>query len=64
MTAHVADILYWTITIITALIVMIVVIGFFYSASRGDPFIQIVPMLLAGAVWMIGWACRYGLAGR
>jgi hypothetical protein len=51
-------------TVFATIICVGVAIGFLYSANEGDPTIQIVGLILAGAIWLIGRACRYVLAGR
>ncbi len=56
--------LYWIATIIAGLIVVWAVWNYVYNTDRGEPIIQIVPLLLAGAIWLVGRACRYLLAGR
>jgi hypothetical protein len=42
-------------------IVIFVVWTYLYNASENYPVLPIVPLLLAGIIWLIGWACRYGL---
>jgi len=56
--------LFWTATIIAGLIVVWEVWGYVYDAERGEPIIWIAPLLLAAAIWLVGWACRYMFAGR
>ena len=56
--------LYWAATIIAGLIVVAVVTGYVSNAGEGEHFIPIVPLVLAGAIWLVGWACRYVFAGR
>jgi type VI protein secretion system component VasK len=50
--------LYWAATIIAGLIVVAVVTGYVSNVGEGEPFIPIVPLVLAGAIWLVGWACR------
>jgi hypothetical protein len=64
MDARLGKILYWAATIIASLIVVAVVAGYVSNDREGEPFIPIVPLVLAGAIWLAGWACRYVLAGR
>jgi hypothetical protein len=52
--------LFWMATIIAGLIVAWVVWSYVY----GEPIIQIVPLLFAVGIWLLGLACRYGLARR
>jgi hypothetical protein len=56
--------LYWAATIIAGLIVVAVVTGYVSNIGEGLPIIPIVPLVLAGAIWLVGWACRYVFAGR
>jgi len=37
---------------------------FGYDSARGQPIIQYHALLIAGAIWLVGWACRALLAGR
>jgi hypothetical protein len=59
MIAWWGETLYWAATIIAGLIVAWVVWGYVYNMSRGEPIIPIIALLLAGAIWLVGWACRY-----
>ncbi len=54
--------LFWTATIIAGLIVVWEVWGYVYNAERGEPIIRITPLLLAAAIWLVGWVCRYMFA--
>ena len=58
------DILYWASAIIAGLIVLLVVANYIYDFDRGEPSIRSLPLLLAGAIWLAGWAGRHMLAGR
>lgn len=64
MAARLGEALYWTATIFVVLIVVWIVWGYMYNASRGDPIIPIVALLFAAAIWLVGRACRFVLAGR
>jgi hypothetical protein len=57
-------IVYWVATGIAVLIVLTVVVGYASNASEGEPVIPIVPLLIAGVVWLIGLAFRHWLAKR
>ena len=50
--------LYWTATIIAGLIVVMVVAGYMSNADEGVPFISIAALMLAGAIWLVGWTSR------
>jgi hypothetical protein len=56
--------LYWTASVIAALIVAGVIWDYMYGILNGDPIIRIIPMLFAGAIWLGGCACRHVLATR
>jgi hypothetical protein len=59
MTAWCGETLYWAATILAGLLVAWVAWGYVYDSSRGEPIILIVPLLLAGAIWLAGWvSCK------
>jgi hypothetical protein len=58
------EIFYWAGTIIAGLLVLWVLWSYMFNADRGEPIIWIAPLVLAGAIWLAGWACRRVLAGR
>ena len=64
MEARWGEILYWMATILAGLIVAVVIAGYFSNAAAGEPVIPIAALLLAGAIWLIGWVCRNLIAGR
>jgi hypothetical protein len=49
---------------IAGVLVVWVVWSYVYTSIRGEPLISIVPLLLAGAIWLAGWVCRKVLAER
>jgi type VI protein secretion system component VasK len=53
-------VLYWTATIIASLIVVVVVAGYASNSGEGVPFISTTALMLAGAIWFVGWICRNG----
>ena len=59
MAACWGELLYRMATILAGLIALLVIVGYFYDASRGEPIIPIVPLLLAGIIWLIGRSCRH-----
>jgi hypothetical protein len=59
MAARWGELLYRMATILAGLIALLVIVGYFYDASRGEPIIPIVPLLLAGIIWLIGRSCRH-----
>jgi hypothetical protein len=64
MAAWWGEALYWVANLIAGLIVAWVVWSYAYNGDRGDHIIAVIPLLLAGAIWLLGRACRSGLAGR
>jgi hypothetical protein len=51
-------VLYWTATIIAILIVVVVVAGYMSNSGEGVPFVSTTALMLAGAIWLVGWICR------
>ncbi len=51
-------------TAIAGLMVAAVIVGYVSDAAAGEPFIPIVALLAAGAIWLMGWMCRNMLRGR
>jgi hypothetical protein len=56
--ASLGRILYWTASIIAGLMALVVVVGYLSNAGAGVPFISITALMLAGAIWLVGWICR------
>ena len=55
---------YWAGTIIAGLLVLAVVVSHLLNADRGEPIWRIAPLVMAGVIWLAGWAGRHLLAGR
>jgi len=53
------ELIFWTATIVTGLIAVLVVVGYVSNAGEGEPIIPIVPLMLAGAIFLVGWVCRH-----
>ena len=64
MSACWGELLYRTAIIIAGLIAALAAAEFLNNPSKGGPIIPIRPLLLAGAIWLIGRVFRYLLAGR
>jgi len=47
------DIFYWTANVVVGLVVLWVVWSYVFNADRGEPILQIVPLLLAAAIWLL-----------
>ncbi len=58
------EVLYWTSTVIAGLIVLLVVANYMSNTGMGEPIIRIIPLLLAAAIWLVGWVGRRVFAGR
>ena len=46
--------MYWTAVVLASLVILRAVTGFAYSAESGDPIIPVVPLVAAGAIWLVG----------
>jgi hypothetical protein len=64
MDARWGEFLYWIATILAGLIVAVALAGYFSNAAAGEPIIPVVALLLAGAIWLIGWVCRNAIGPR
>jgi hypothetical protein len=64
MAALLGQFLFWLATIIAGVLVVWVAWGYVYTSNRGEPIISIVPLLLAGVIWLAGWVCRRVFAER
>jgi hypothetical protein len=53
-----------TASIIAGLIVAVVVIGYASDSVKDWPVIPIVPLIIAGAILLVGWSCREVSAER
>ncbi len=56
-------ILYQTASLVAGVIALWVVWGYLYNAEKGEPIVDIVPLLLAGAIWVLARLGRDFLAG-
>lgn len=59
-----AETLYQIAKVVAGAIVVLAIATFVYNAGRGEPIIPIAPLLLAGAVWLIGRLGRYVIPDR
>jgi len=57
-------IIFWLATIIAGLIVVWVGFNYVYNIDSAYPILPVAPLLFAGVIWLVGWTCRRGLAGR
>jgi hypothetical protein len=51
--------IYWAATIIAALIVLSVVWSTVSNVEEQYPVVPIARLVLAGVIWLVGWAFRY-----
>ena len=64
MTERGGDVIYWSATTIAGLVVMLAVVSYVLNVREGQPVFPIVPLLLAGAIWLVGYFCRRALTSR
>ena len=64
MAAWCGETLYWTTTAIAGLIVAWVVWSYVANVGAGYPVVPVMPLLVAGVIWLAGWACRNMIARR
>ena len=43
---------------IAGLIVAVVIVGYASDSAKGWPVIPVVPLVIAGAIFLAGWTCR------
>ncbi len=58
------DLLYRTASMLAGLIIVLVAIISFYNISEDVPIIPVVPLVIAGVIWLIGRSCRAVLDDR
>jgi hypothetical protein len=51
--------IYWAATIVAALIVLSVIWSYVNNVKEQYPVIPIARLVLAGVIWLVGWAFRY-----
>jgi hypothetical protein len=61
MASRFGDVLYWFGCIAAALLIAA---GLFLAVSEGKPVALAAASVTALIFWLVGWACRYVLAGR
>ena len=60
--ARPGDIFCWTASVVVGLIAFWVVWDYVVNANNGEPIIQVVPLLFAGAIWLLARLFRSWLA--
>jgi hypothetical protein len=63
MAARLGVVLYWASTLVACLIAGVIAYAVLFG-GKGDPFIQGLGLFVAAAIWLIGRATCYVLAGR
>jgi hypothetical protein len=58
MAAWFGETFYWTATVIAGLLLAWVLWSCAFNGIKGEPVIQVTPMVLSAAIWLTGWACR------
>jgi hypothetical protein len=54
--------LYRGAAVSAAVFVLFSATSYLYNANNGEPVLPLAPLLLAGAVWLVGYFCRYALS--
>lgn len=63
-TMSVATVVYTTTTVLAALIAALSLTSTFYEVSDSEPIVPVAALVLAAAIWVGGWFCRYLFTGR
>jgi hypothetical protein len=64
MAARLGVVLYWAGTLVACLIAGVIVYAVLFGTGKGDPLLQGLGLFVAAAIWLIGRATCYVLAGR
>jgi hypothetical protein len=56
---HPGDIIYWMASLLLGLVALLVVWSFAFNLDRGEPVIQVVPLLFAGSIWLLARLFRF-----
>jgi hypothetical protein len=64
MAARLGYVVYWAGTLVACLIAGLIAFAVLFGTGKGDPFLQGLGLLVAAAIWLIGRATCYVLAGR
>ena len=64
MAARLGNVLYWGASLIAVLLIALLFIAHAFGSGEGDKFLQAMVLVTAVAIWLIGRACRYVLAGK
>jgi hypothetical protein len=64
MAARLGYVVYWAGTLVACLIAGLIAFAVLFGTGKGDPFLQGLGLFVAAAIWLIGRATCYVLAGR
>ena len=64
MVARLGDVLYWAASTVAALLAAFVLMVFMLADGKGESLFQVLGVVTAGVIWLVGRACRYVLAGK
>ena len=64
MAARLGVVLYWAGTLVACLIAGLIAFAVLFGTGKGDPFLLGLGLFVAAAIWLIGRATCYVLAGR
>lgn len=54
------DVFYRAASMLAALLIALALVNAGYDAARGLPFVPVVPLVLAGTIWLLGRVARAG----
>jgi hypothetical protein len=58
MVAWFGETFYWTATVIAGLLLAWVLWSCAFNGFKGEPVVQVTPLVLSAAIWLSGWTCR------
>jgi len=58
------NVLYRGATVLAALIAVLAIGNCIYNIGENRPLVPLIPLLVAGVVWLIGYGLRYVLTDR
>jgi hypothetical protein len=53
--------IFWTASAVAAALTLWVVSDFFYDSEQHLPIINVPGLVLAAAIWLVGWVARFAL---
>jgi hypothetical protein len=55
---HLGDLFYWMASLVFGLVMLLVIWSSAFNADHGEPVIQIIPLVIAGSIWILARLCR------